>query len=938
MDTPVTLRGLVVFLGFAALANVSAFSQASDAQLALTASPEADPTLASAIIATPGPGGAAYNVRIASDASPDLTDLDSFIHSTTSQWPNARDKVWSLFYWTHKLRRQTSPMVLHGHEVTDPIMNFQDFGFTMCSTVTGINQMLHEKLGLRHQYYDICNHTVANVEYDGKFHMVDNSYSNLVTTDDGVTLASLQEASANASRLVKERSLYGTSPYGFLTGSDTLRPLPDSPLPGGGVRKGYASSFCETGLKLRDEYYNWNAGHRYVLNLRENETYTRYYRPLVTAPDVDPPEYWVASEKIDSRNPAITHQIDNDNKFGNRGNGRWVFTPSLATGEWDRAAYTASNITPVASGLRPSSATAPGDVAYKVQGANAIASQQIVAQFTVTNPNATAAIALSRNHGLTWTDVGSVAQQTGTVPLTVNLRNEVNGLYETLVRVRLNAGAGGSADSIVLTDIAITTITGLNVHGLPKLNLGRNEIFVGLGDQTDTMRLWPDLRSASWQQDAFASSNIAARTVGSIDRPIAYPSVFTQDAHLTYKMDAPRDFTRVAYGGRLYNRAAGSYIAFLHSFDNGATWTEAYRYNGTSKPYDVIHYETVAVPVGVRSVRFKFLIHNTGTSTTTASGLYSIRMEADHLPRTTLTAPVEVTLRWAEVKADRTTVARSHKQVVDSFPARYIVNVGGSDHPFMESMTLNIAGAGDGSPAGYGDGIDVGGTKYVPTVRTEGVNFAKDRPYTISRTPSGFQGSPGSSNTTILTDGVVGSPLTGDISYYWGQCWTSGTDVNLQLDLGAARAIGAFRAHILGYSGWDALKGQVKDTVEVLTSADGVSFTSRGFLNTSLWKKDIPVNYLLQDDGRATGWNFELTVPSTVNARYVKYRLTPKRNTCVTELQALSGITYQPFPSTLAPPSWVSGNQPPAVALTSPPSGTTKPAPATFSSRRQCLG
>ena len=162
-------------------------------------------------------------------------------------------------------------MVLHGHEVTDPIRNFQDYGFTMCSTVTGINQTLHEQLGLRHQYWDICGHTVTNVEYDGAFHMVDNSFSNLVTTDDGVTLASLQEAAANSARLVKERSLHSTSPYGFLTGSDTLRPLVDTTGPNGRLVKGYAWSFCETGLNFRDYFYNWNAGHRYVLNLREHE-------------------------------------------------------------------------------------------------------------------------------------------------------------------------------------------------------------------------------------------------------------------------------------------------------------------------------------------------------------------------------------------------------------------------------------------------------------------------------------------------------------------------------------------------------------------------------------------------------------------------------------------------------------------------------------------
>jgi len=142
-------------------------------------------------------GVTAYNVRVVTDASPDLTDLDSLIGSTTSRWTTSEEKVWALYYWSHILKRQTSPIVLHGFEVTDAIRNFNDYGFTMCSTITGINQSLYEMLGLQHQYWDICNHTVSHVYFNSAWHMIDSSMSNLVTRDDGVTLASLQEVAAN---------------------------------------------------------------------------------------------------------------------------------------------------------------------------------------------------------------------------------------------------------------------------------------------------------------------------------------------------------------------------------------------------------------------------------------------------------------------------------------------------------------------------------------------------------------------------------------------------------------------------------------------------------------------------------------------------------------------------------------------------------------------
>ncbi len=379
-------------------------------------------------------GAAAYNLKIVSDASPDLSDLDSLIHSTTSRWPSIPEKVWALFYWTHILKRQTAPIVLHGFEVTDPIRNFTDYGFTMCSTISGINQSLYERLGVRHQYWDLCNHSVSAVEYGGRFRMVDSSMSNLVTTDDGVTLASVEEAAADGARLVRERSLYATSANGFLTGTDQMRNLADTVNPTDGtIISGFAANFCADGLKFRDYYYNWDAGHRYVLNLRENETYTRYYQRLGTIPD-----YWVGSERSGAPNPDSTYEIEPSDRFGMRGNGRWSLSPSLSPDAWSRAVYRATNIAAAADGLRPAAADQPSEVVYKVQAANAVTSQNIHARFARTDAAATATISVSVNHGLTWIDVASVGTSEGPdVQAIASLRGEVNGMYETLVRIQM---------------------------------------------------------------------------------------------------------------------------------------------------------------------------------------------------------------------------------------------------------------------------------------------------------------------------------------------------------------------------------------------------------------------------------------------------------------------------------------------------------------------
>ena len=73
----------------------------------------------------------------------------------------------------------------------------------------------------------------------------------------------------------------------------------------GSVLAGFAADFCAASLKFRDYYYNWNSGHRYVLNLREDESYTRYYAPLGSSSD-----YWVGSESVSAPDPAQTFEND----------------------------------------------------------------------------------------------------------------------------------------------------------------------------------------------------------------------------------------------------------------------------------------------------------------------------------------------------------------------------------------------------------------------------------------------------------------------------------------------------------------------------------------------------------------------------------------------------------------------------------------------------
>ncbi len=315
----------------------------------------------------------------------------------------------------------------------------------------------------------------------------------------------------------------------------------------------------------------------------------------------------------------------------------------------------------------------------------------------------------------------------------------------------------------------------------------------------------------------------------------------------------------------------------------------------------MIHYETVAVPPGHKSVWVKYLM-NTTEPTPAGCSIYALRIEANYAPADAGFKPMDVTFTWSEPQKDRGLVQRSHRQLVTKIPTTYTINVGGEDQPVVKS--LEIAAPGEGRrdvKYGYSDGQDVGGEKFMGKWVTYGRNLAAGKSYTCSAVSLTNWGA-GDPDGKKLTDGVAGPPCAGGASYKWGAIYKEGANPVFKLDLGQVQTCAAFGMNIHGYPWWDALKGEVKDKVEVLVSDDGQNYTSIGFLNTDLRWKDLPVNHMWPDDETITGATFRLIPPAPVKTRYVQYKLTSGRLCCVTEVEVLDSIKFEPFDLKIALP------------------------------------
>jgi len=841
------------------------------------------------------------NLKVVTDASPDYYDLPSLVHSVTSKWATPEEKCWAMFYWVHIARRQTTPMKLHGLALADPIRQFNDYGFTMCSTVSGINQAIWEAMGLKHKYWDITRHTVSEVEYGGKWHCYDNSLSALYTLCDGKTIAGVADIGKDGAcaasggktepgHIAKYHCLTATSPNGFLIGADCMRSLTEE-----------YGCFTPKYLKYRYYYYDWDSGHRYILNLKENEVYTRYYHRL----DKDKGEVTKRNHRCHpayyTPNPGIRDKSKDPEwenpRYRIRANGTWSFRPDLGARGWKAALHDSENVTAArGGGLAPTKAGAVGSAVFKVQSANVVTSQEIRAVFGRKGNGDLASMLISTDNGLHWKEIWK-AGATGDVRAGVKLVEEVNGAYEVLVKAVMKGER--SASAVTLRSLEIDTVTQVNSKTLPKFNVGKNVVYVSTGDQTDSIVYWPELQGGRYKQHVVEEKNIGCLDKHMGYRGVIFPTVAKEDAYVVYRMDAPRDITSITYGGRYFNRAAGSRIDTLHSFD-GKNWTKSYSLTDTSSPWDVIHYETVNIPRGHRQVWVKYLMNSTG-NTQGATSIYAVRMEANHLPLSAGFEPVEVTFKWKERGADRSLVERSHTQLVTKVPFRYTVNVGGADHPVMESLRVNLKGAVDDVRYGYSDGNDPGGRKFTDRWVTYGKNMAVGKKYKLS-VPSMTNWGAGDPDGTKLADGVVGPPFSGGNSYKYGAIWGSGTNPVIDLDLGDEVSCASFGLNCHGYPGWDALKGEVKDRIEVLVSGDGKSFKPLGELKTSVLWREVPINHMIPDDEHLRGVTHRLILEKPVRARHVRFKIANKRFFDVTEIEVLDSIRFEPFDIRIALP------------------------------------
>ena len=288
----------------------------------------------------------------------------------------------------------------------------------------------------------------------------------------------------------------------------------------------------------------------------------------------------------------------------------------------------------------------------------------------------------------------------------------------------------------------------------------------------------------------------------------------------------------------------------------------ATRSTDTEPPWDVIHYETVdGRPAGHAVGAVQVPAEQLRRPAPDACSLYAVRMEANHKP-----ADAGIQAARSDLHLERgaggplARRAQPHAAGRRRLPHRYTINVGGADHPVVNSLRVNLQGAVAG--------------RRLRLLRRQGrrrrevraaLGHLRQEPRRGQALhglgPVGDELGRGRSRTARSSPTASSArPMPAASAPRYGLCWDEKSDAGDHRRPGQRRSdAAAFRIQLsAGWPWWDALKGEVQDKVEVLTSARRQGSTpARASSTLNLRWKDIPINHMLPDDETAAGFLFD---------------------------------------------------------------------------------
>jgi len=643
-------------------------------------------------------------VRVCSDNVPDVSSVDDLVKAVTKTGMSDAEKclaVWDA-YWRLRFPDAGAYAMLHGAPVNDPIIALTSFGNTICEQDATYTSALWAAMGYDVRFWQIVGHTVSEVFYNGRWHLLDGATGLYFCLEDNKTVAGVEdlakwmpydERCSNFGKTAKEKvdkepghlclrhcpvctDLERLKEHGYdLYGDKKIGPDKNN-----------------NEVQKIDEY---EAGHYVNLTLRKGETWRACWGPLGTEED-----YWVPS----SGGKRVSDMWDLGKRYTEqRGGGQTNWGPrplsftiqkdtAYANGElltrFDKTRFNKDLFEDCANAafLQTGSAL----IGPKVPSQACSAVMRVDLPYVITGAwlnlsaekpgkNDALQVEVSTDGGLTWKKVHDVTVA-GHSENTIRLYPAVAGTFGYLVRFTISGSKGTGIGAIELR-----TVTMLNPFALPRLKAGENKITVDIGEQTATTFFYPNLGDAGSTKSFDESKGVR------VDSSSGWQRGYHADsggAALMKKIHAPGTVKRLVWGGRFRD----STKPVMEYSADGKTWSkQAWTWKYTLPPEKAwegnaypMMLETTPITQAVQDVFVRYSFGAPGFIAT------MLRVGCDYVPPGAdeqKPPAVELTYSYKDAPGGQSVVSRFR---VTGRKKEFTITVKGQQ-PVMEWYSLSVA-------------------------------------------------------------------------------------------------------------------------------------------------------------------------------------------------------------------------------------------------------
>lgn len=582
-------------------------------------------------------------VKVLSDKVPDVSSLEAWKRSFIKEGMSDQEKAVTIWKSIATFQHQEVPPEEHlGNDTTlSPIKIFNVYGYAMCNSASSDLECLGRFSGLQARGRIINSHSVAELNWDGEWHLLDGSLICYFPKADG-KIASVNEIIDGVTDWLKknpdlrkqnDKLMAYMRGEGWKKGPEVLSRTAaydqNGWLPA--ATHGWYSTMQEYDV-AKDQVYEYGcaAGYQVNIQLRKGEKLTRnwFNKGLhVNLKDSGVPG--CLNQEIGEDNLRYSVGLG-DLAPGRIGNGTLAYDVPLATGEFRRGAMVAENLKTKSEGaeaaVQVKDAAKSGLLIVRMPSSYVYVGGKLELD-AVVSKGGEIVVSFSDNNGTTWKELGTIGSAGAQ---SIDLTERVWRRYVYQVRLELKGAGTG------LNRLSLSNDIQHSQRPLPALGEGSNTISFSSGPAEGTITI-----------EGSCDPEMKGKQVTLYDynpkvEGLKPPSFWVEgQGQVTFPIETPGPIARLRIGVQYRIRDARDQWDVQLSYD-GEKFESAHAIKGPTAGESTC-FTLDKINPGARKmwVRFAGVSRN-------ATGMLSLRIDADYKEPFGGSAPVKVTYQWEE--------------------------------------------------------------------------------------------------------------------------------------------------------------------------------------------------------------------------------------------------------------------------------------------------